>query len=83
MFSYPGGVLRFFRARARPVTDVTGRALGFVGSVEDVTGERLTLDRLNPSQDRLRTLYEATPAMMHSIDVQGRLTTVSDLWVAN
>jgi diguanylate cyclase len=78
----PGGTVRFFRARARPVTDVKERTLGFVGSVEDVTDERLTLDRLKTSQDRLRTLYEATPAMMHSIDVQGRLTTVSDLWLA-
>lgn len=78
----PGGAIRFLHARARPVTDVMGRALGFVGTVEDVTGERLTLDRLKTSQHRLRTLYEATPAMMHSIDVQGRLTAVSDLWVA-
>ena len=77
-----GGAVRFLRARARPVTGVPGRTLGFVGSVEDVTDERHILDRLKTSQDRLRTLYEATPAMLHSIDVQGHLTTVSDLWLA-
>jgi hypothetical protein len=27
-------------------------------------------------------LYESTPAMMHSIDQQGRLVHVSDVWLA-
>lgn len=28
-----------------------------------------------------RSLYEATPAMMHSIDVEGKIVSVSELWL--
>lgn len=31
--------------------------------------------------DELRRLYEATPAMLHSIDAEGRLLMVSDRWL--
>ncbi|MEY8878912.1 MAG: PAS domain S-box protein [Leptothrix sp. (in: b-proteobacteria)] len=34
------------------------------------------------NEERLRRLYEATPAMLHSIDPQGRLLMVSDRWLA-
>ncbi|WP_342310457.1 EAL domain-containing protein [Burkholderia pyrrocinia] len=37
---------------------------------------RTTTDR------HYRTLYESTPAMLHSIDPQGRLVHVSDVWLA-
>ena len=32
--------------------------------------------------DQARRQYEATPAMLHSIDAQGRVLAVSDLWLA-
>lgn len=31
--------------------------------------------------DRLEALYRKTPAMMHELDAQGRITRVSDLWL--
>ena len=34
------------------------------------------------SEDRLRRLYESTPAMLYTIDPAGRLTMVSDAWLA-
>jgi|HubBroStandDraft_1064217.scaffolds.fasta_scaffold00118_37 diguanylate cyclase (GGDEF)-like protein/PAS domain S-box-containing protein len=37
---------------------------------------------LQASEDRLRRLYESTPAMLHSIDDSGRLLAVSDTWLA-
>jgi diguanylate cyclase (GGDEF)-like protein/PAS domain S-box-containing protein len=37
---------------------------------------------LDSYERRYRALYEATPAMLHSIDSQGRLVHVSDLWLA-
>ena len=33
------------------------------------------------NEDRLRRLYEATPAMLHSIGSDGRILAVSDLWL--
>ncbi|MDD5298351.1 MAG: PAS domain S-box protein [Rhodocyclaceae bacterium] len=36
---------------------------------------------LAESEVRYRTLYEATPAMLHSIDAQGRIISVSQQWL--
>jgi diguanylate cyclase (GGDEF)-like protein/PAS domain S-box-containing protein len=41
-----------------------------------------TTQALLQSEDRLRHLYQATPTMLHSIDMQGRLLTVSDTWLS-
>lgn len=38
--------------------------------------------QLRASEERYRMLYEQTPAMLHSIDAQGRLISVSDHWLA-
>ena len=35
-----------------------------------------------PSAERYRQFYESTPAMLHSIDMNGVLVTVSDTWLA-
>jgi len=40
-----------------------------------------TARRLAESEQRVRRLYEATPAVMHSIDAEGRLLDVSDRWL--
>src|SRR6202007_2431249 len=37
---------------------------------------------LQDSAEHYRTLYECTPAMLHSIDAEGRLVSVSDLWLS-
>ena len=77
-----GGELRHLHVRARPV-QLSGREmLGYVGSVEDITERQQILDSLAASQDRQRRLYEHTPAMLHSIDMQGRLLSVSNTWLA-
>ncbi|MDQ8021832.1 MAG: EAL domain-containing protein [Moraxellaceae bacterium] len=36
---------------------------------------------LAASEERFRQLYEATPAMLHSIDMTGRMVSVSDEWL--
>jgi PAS domain S-box-containing protein len=44
-------------------------------------GRRTTAEReLRRSEERYRNLYQHTPAMLHSIDYQGRLVSVSDHW---
>ena len=40
------------------------------------------LAQVTESEDRLRSLYETTPAMLHAIDLEGRLVVVSDAWLA-
>jgi diguanylate cyclase (GGDEF)-like protein/PAS domain S-box-containing protein len=43
--------------------------------------EKRTVLALKASEERLRRLYESTPAMLHSIDGTGRLIAVSDTWL--
>ncbi len=47
----------------------------------DITQQQLAQDALAAGQRRERHLYEASPAALHSIDVQGRLLHVSDRWL--
>ena len=42
---------------------------------------KLTEEALRASEERFRHLYTATPAMLHAIDREGRIVSVSDLWL--
>ena len=77
----PDGQTRTVRSRANGHRASHGGASGHVGSVEDIT-ERLAISRqLVVSEQRLRQLYESTPAMLFSIDPQGRLLAVTGQWL--
>lgn len=43
---------------------------------------RLSQAELTQAKDDYRSFYEATPTMLHSVDANGRLISVSDLWLA-
>ncbi len=47
----------------------------------DIVRRRIAEEELRQSEERYRSLYHNTPAMLHSIDAQGRLISVSDYWV--
>lgn len=47
----------------------------------EIRQRRLAQDALRDSESRFRSLYHNTPAMLHSIDPEGRLVSVSDYWV--
>lgn len=74
--------VRRVHSRARPILDVNGALTGHVGTVEDITERHEMVARLAANEDRLRRLYERTPAMLHAVDENGRLTMVSDAWLA-
>ena len=42
-----------------------------------------TNSRLRESEERVRTLYNSTPVMMHSIDSNGCILDVNDFWLQN
>ena len=65
-----------------PLRDAHGRVWAVQSVGRDITERKLTERSLKDSQARLRSLYESTPAMLHSIDAQGHLLTVSDTWLA-
>ena len=52
-----------------------------VGSFQDVTPQRRLWAELEGHRQRLRALYESTPALLHSVDTHGHLLAVSDLWL--
>jgi PAS domain S-box-containing protein len=43
---------------------------------------RISESELKQAKEDYRSFYEATPTMLHSIDAQGRMLSVSDLWLA-
>jgi diguanylate cyclase (GGDEF)-like protein/PAS domain S-box-containing protein len=61
--------------------DLHGKVFAIHSVGRDVTERRATEQSLRASKAKLQKLYEATPAMLHSMDAQGVLVTVSDVWL--
>ncbi|MDR7333028.1 PAS domain S-box protein [Roseateles asaccharophilus] len=58
-----------------------GVPVRLVGAFQDVTEHHRAAVELERSRQRLRALYESTPALMHSVDAEGRVLSVSDRWL--
>ncbi|MDP4301791.1 PAS domain S-box protein [Leptothrix discophora] len=64
-----------------PIRDAAGRIVGVSKLARDI-GDRLRLQRaLADREAQFRALYDRTPAMLQSIDGEGRLLSVSDAWL--
>lgn len=74
---------RWVRTEGRPVAfDSEGRAVRSAGVMIDVTAERAYAAALAHEKERIDTIYRRSPALMHTIDTQGRTLMVNDHWVA-
>jgi len=49
--------------------------------VNDITARKKAEEELRHSEERYRRLYNDTPVMLHSIDLDGRLVSVSNFWL--
>lgn len=49
--------------------------------VNDITARKRAEEELRQSEERYRRLYNDTPVMLHSIDQDGRLVSVSNFWL--
>lgn len=58
-----------------------GKTVAIVGSLTDITERKLAVEELRQSEERYRHLYKETPVMLHSIDQNGRLVSVSNYWI--
>jgi PAS domain S-box-containing protein len=58
-----------------------GVPVRLMGAFQDVTEHHRATVELELSRQRLRALYESTPALMHSVDAAGRVLSVSDRWL--
>src|SRR4029077_5504392 len=61
-----------------PVRDPTGTLLGFAKVTRDLTERRLTTQRLESSEARLRAFMNHSPSLMFVKDLQGRYLYVND-----
>lgn len=64
-----------------PLFDELGTVTHYVGTQVDVSQHLDTFKALQQSEMRYRHLYEETPAMMHSVDAAGRITSMSHYWL--
>jgi diguanylate cyclase (GGDEF)-like protein/PAS domain S-box-containing protein len=81
-YQRPDGHEGWVEARGEAVCDAAGRITGLRGTLQEVTQRRKEQQALEVAHDRLRVMYEQTPALLHSIDAEGRLLHVSDAWLA-
>ncbi|MEQ8404187.1 MAG: PAS domain-containing protein [Oceanicaulis sp.] len=63
-------------------SDPAGRPLRAAGVVIDISAERAFARALAAEKRRFETIYQNTPALMHSVDADGRTIMVSDYWSA-
>ena len=59
-----------------------GQPVRLSGAFQDISARRQAEAALLESRQLLRVLYEATPAMLQSIDPAGQLLTASDVWLS-
>ncbi|MCI5076872.1 PAS domain-containing protein [Oricola sp.] len=64
-----------------PVVAPDGNVTGATEIIRDITEMARSHAQLVEAEKRVNRLYSATPAMLHSIDAEGRLVSVSDRWL--
>ncbi len=64
-----------------PVFDQHKRFIGRRGSTRNITLQKLIEEQLRKNGEKFRTFYNKTPVMLHSIDKNGNLDSVSDYWL--
>ncbi|MEZ4452969.1 MAG: PAS domain S-box protein [Nannocystaceae bacterium] len=75
------GRSRCWRVDYLPIRAGGDEVFAVASVVVEVTARELAEEALRASEARYRALYQRTPAMMHSIDHEGRLVDVSDAWL--
>ncbi len=73
---------RFFSSCFVPVKEAaSGEIIKLMGITEDISVRKEAEDALRQSEQRYRSFYQQTPAMLQAMDQKGHLTSVSDYWL--
>ncbi|WP_413173136.1 PAS domain-containing protein [Anabaena azotica] len=79
---HPTGDIRWIFARVFPIYSPSGQILRHVGIAADITERKLTEIALQHSQERYRSLVQATTQVIWITDATGKFTTVQESWEA-
>ncbi len=72
--------VRWVRANARPVV-TAGRAVAYIGSVDDITVERRALEAMVDAEERFRAAFEQAPLAMVEVRSDGVITSVNEAFL--
>ena len=61
--------------------DHLGKAVRAVGTATDITRRKAAELALHTSNQKVKRLYEQTPALLYSVDAEGRLLSVTRHWL--
>lgn len=75
------GSWRWYVSKGSPLYDDDGKPVGFIGIARDITERKRAEESLRESERRYRDLWEKAPVMMISLDPNGRMVSVSDLFL--
>lgn len=64
-----------------PVVSEDGEVVGATEIIRDISDISRAYSELSEAEQRVSRLYRSTPAMLHSVDPNGRLLSVSDRWL--
>ena len=70
---------RWFIARASIVSNFDPPRI--IIAHQNITDQKKAEEKIRESEQRFRMIYTTTPAMLHSIDCDGRLISVSNYWL--
>ncbi|MGV3755550.1 MAG: ATP-binding protein [Verrucomicrobiota bacterium] len=63
---------RYWAQRGKPIRDLDGRTVRFVGACSDITERKRAEDDLRRSESILRSFYDSAPLMMGIVEVRGK-----------
>jgi PAS domain S-box-containing protein len=75
------GSLRWCEWHSTTLLDEHGKIIAAASLVLDVTDQRIAQEQLKASEERHRRMYNETPVMLHSVDSEGRILSVSNYWL--